>query len=173
MQIRKCQESDIVSTGAFYDKVITWLDAHINYPKWIYRIYPSEGSVREMVRSGAQYICTDDQTIIGAFVLSTDPQGNYSRGNWTCDLREGSYLTLHAFAVEPDIHGQGLGSKMLQFCIEKARSEGYKALRLDIVPTNIPARRLYEKNGFQYVGEADLERGIEDIPVWSLFELIL
>ena len=89
------------------------------------------------------------------------------------DLPEGSYLTLHAFAVEPDIHGQGLGSKMLQFCIEKARSEGYKALRLDIVPTNIPARRLYEKNGFQYVGEADLERGIEDIPVWSLFELIL
>ena len=173
MKIRKCEEGDIISTGSFYDRVVTWLDAHINYPKWIYRIYPSEESVREMVRSNAQYICVDDQQIIGAFVLTTDPQGNYSRGNWTCDLQEGEYLTIHAVAVEPELHGQGLGSQIIRYCIDKARSEGYKALRLDIVPTNMPARRLYEKNGFQYVGDVDLDRGIDDIPTWSLFELNL
>lgn len=34
-----------------------------------------------------------------------------------------------------------------------------------------PARKLYEKNGFTYAGDVDLERGIEDIPVFSLFKL--
>ena len=35
MQIRKCVESDIAAAGEFYDSVVRWLDAHINYPRWI------------------------------------------------------------------------------------------------------------------------------------------
>ena len=54
---------------------------------------------------------------------------------------------------------------------EKAREDGYKALRLDVVPDNIPARRLFEKNGFVYAGDADLGRGYDEIPVFSLYEL--
>ena len=46
----------------------------------------------------------------------------------------------------------------------------YKAFRTYIVSENIPARRFYEKNGFTYAGEADLGRGIEDIPVFGLLE---
>ena len=38
MQIRKSEESDIEAVGKFYDEVILWLDAHINYPKWQYKI---------------------------------------------------------------------------------------------------------------------------------------
>ena len=60
---------------------------------------------------------------------------------------------------------------MVEFCIEKAKNEGYKAVRLDIVPENIPAKRLYEKAGFKYAGEKDLNRGFEDIPTFQLFEL--
>ena len=46
-----------------------------------------------------------------------------------------------------------------------------KCLASDIVPTNAPARRLFEKNGFTYAGDADLELHIEDIPMFSLYEL--
>jgi hypothetical protein len=44
---------------------------------------------------------------------------------------------------------------------------------VDIVPDNLPARKLYEKEGFTYAGDVDLERGIEEIPLFSLFELDL
>ncbi|MCR5322467.1 MAG: hypothetical protein K6E85_04275 [Lachnospiraceae bacterium] len=44
MKIRKALETDIVSTGAFYDRVVSWLDDHVNYPKWTYGVYPSEQS---------------------------------------------------------------------------------------------------------------------------------
>ncbi len=173
MRIDQCREADVPAVGAFYDQVVRWLDDHINYPKWIYRVYPSEPFARQMAAAGTQYICRKDRHIIGVFSLNDDPQGAYQKGHWKRDLPDGSYMVLHALAIAPEMHGQGLGSAVIRFCVEKAKAEGYKALRLDIVPNNHPARRLYEKNGFRYAGDADLERGIAGIPIFSLFELNL
>lgn len=63
--------------------------------------------------------------------------------------------------------------KVSALCIQYARKNGYKAIRLDVVPGNVPAIRLYEKMGFTYAGTADLLRGIEDIPLFDLYELNL
>ncbi len=173
MRIQKCQEADIVAAGAFYDDVVFWLDHHINYPKWMYKNYPSEDWVRQMTAAGEQYLCTEGEQLIGAFVLNDDPQGNYKKGNWSIELPEGSYMVLHALAIAPELQGRGLGAEVVRFCVEKARADGYKALRLDIVPGNLPARKLYERNGFRYVGDADLDRGLAHIPIFSLYELDL
>lgn len=170
IQIRKCEEADIASAGAFYDRVVQWLDAHRNYPLWRYREYPSEESVRTMTAEGSQYICLDADQVIGAFVLNDDPQGKYRNGKWEKNLPDGSYMVLHTLAVDPDLNGKGIGSKAIDFCVEKAKADGFRALRVDLVPDNLPARKLYEKNGFTYAGDADLERGIDGIPVFSLFE---
>ena len=70
-----------------------------------------------------------------------------------------------------DIHRHGLGSEIIHFCIDKAKSQGYKAIRLDVVPNNYPARILFEKNGFTYAGDVDLELKIGNIPYFSLYEL--
>ena len=56
---------------------------------------------------------------------------------------------LHTLAVSPVCYGQGVGSKMVALCIQYARKNGYKAIRLDVVPGNVPAIRLYEKFGFR------------------------
>lgn len=37
----------------------------------------------------------------------------------------------------------------------------------------IPAKRLYEKCGFQYMGDVDLERNIAGIPLFFMYELNL
>ena len=42
---------------------------------------------------------------------------------------------------------------------------------MDAVPDNIPALKLYKKSGFVYVGDADLDRGIDYIPTFSLLEM--
>ena len=173
VKTRKCHEEDIVRTGRFYDGVILWLKEHANYPRWIYHVYPSEDSVRRMTGSGAQFICLDEGSIVGAFALNDEPQGNYQKGQWSRKLDDGSYMVIHALAVDPGYQGQGLGSDMIRFCIDKARSEGYEAIRVDIIPTNVPARRLFEKNGFTYAGDTDLELDIGNNPVFSLYELDL
>lgn len=171
MQIRKCRETEIVEVGAFYDEIVWWLDNHINYPKWMYKIYPSESFVRESTMAGKQYVCMKGRKLAGAFVLNDDPQGNYQKGKWARHIPDGEYMVLHALAISPELQGKGLGAEIVRFCTEEAKSKGYKAFRLDIVPGNAPAQKLYEKSGFKYAGDADLDRGIAHIPVFSLYEL--
>lgn len=170
MQIRKCQETDIPAAGAFYDRVVLWLDQHVNYPKWIYRIYPSESFVREMTADGAQYLCEENGILIGAFALDADPQGSYQKVNWKHPFPGGSYMVIHALAIDPGMWKNGIASEVIRFCEDKAKADGCRALRVDIVPENLPARKLFEKNGFTWAGDADMGLGFAGIPVFSLYE---
>lgn len=171
MRIEKCQAADVAEVGAFYETMVRWLDSHINYPKWIRGVYPTKTTAREHTAAGNQYVCRDGRDIVAAFILNDDPQGNYQKGNWSQPLDDGEYMVLHTLAVAPDQQGKGIGAQILRFCADKAKAEGYKALRVDIVPGNRPAQKLYEKNGFRCAGTFDLERGIEGIPEFILYEL--
>lgn len=171
MIIRRCTEADIVQVGQFYDRVVRYLCENVNYPKWEYKVYPSEEYVRKMTQVQQQFICRDNDTIVGAFVLNDDPQGKYENAKWRSELTQGEYMVCHTLATDPMAQGKGIGKFMVEYCINYARNQGYKAIRLDVVPENIPARKLYEKCGFQYVGDVDLERNIEEIPMFSMYEL--
>ena len=145
MQIRKCKDEEIICTGEFYDNIVKYLDEHINYPRWIYQVYPSIDSVMEMTKEKSQYICIYDKRIIGAFVLNNQSQGKYSKGKWSKDLPEESYMVIHALAIDHVMQGCGIASKIFKFSIGKAKEEGYESIRVNIVPDNIPAKKLFEK----------------------------
>lgn len=116
-------------------------------------------------------MCLDGKRVVGAFILNEDAQGAYEKGNWKVPLKDGEYVVIHTLAVSPEEYGKGIASIMTNYCIDTARSKGYKAIRLDAVPDNFPAKKLYEKNGFSFAGDVDLERGFENIPFFSLYEL--
>ncbi len=171
MVIRKCTEEEIVKIGEFYDQVVKYLCENVNYPKWTYKEYPSEPFVRAMVEEKSQFVCYEGDEIVGAFVLNDDPQGKYDNATWSKVLAQGTYMVCHALATRPDIQGKGLGKEIVAFCVDYAKEQGMKGIRLDVVPDNIPAKKLYEKCGFQYAGDVDLERGIQEIPVFSMYEM--
>ena len=54
--------------------------------------------------------------------------------------------------VHPDYQGRGLGQIILSELEARACAIGYKTLHLDTSVVQIPARKLYEKNGFREVG---------------------
>ena len=168
MIIKKCELNDIKEVSNFYDEVILYLDRNINYPKWKYKIYPSIISVTANVNKGFQYVAMNNNDIIAAFVLNDDGEGSYYKTSWSKDIDK--YMVIHAFAIKPDLQHKGLGSKIIDFCKEEALKQGYQGIRLDVVPENIPAKKLYLKNGFKYVGDIDLDRNIEDVPLFSMFE---
>ncbi len=171
MKIRICKETDIIEAGKFYDRAVKYLCENTNYPKWEYKVYPSEESVRKMTEVQQQYICLEDDVIVGAFVLNEDPQGKYENAKWSRTLEQGEYMVCHTLATEPMVQGKGIGRQMVEYCVSYAKNNGYKGIRLDVVPENIPARRLYEKCGFVYIGDVDLERDIEEIPMFSMYEM--
>jgi ribosomal protein S18 acetylase RimI-like enzyme len=59
-----------------------------------------------------------------------------------------------SIAVVPSKRGTGLGSELLKALLERARTDGYEAISLSVEKDN-PAVGLYERHGFQRVGEDD------------------
>ncbi|MEJ7790477.1 MAG: GNAT family N-acetyltransferase [Gaiellaceae bacterium] len=57
-----------------------------------------------------------------------------------------------AIAVVPSKRGHGVGEELLVALLERARASGYEALSLSVEPGN-PARKLYERHGFEVVGQ--------------------
>ena len=174
MEIRKCAVSEAAAVGEFYDATVKFMeDNGVNYPKWIYKVFPTTDYATDSARAGNQFICTDGEKILAAFVLSENPEGDYSKGAWSQNLADGEFLVLHAFAVAPSVWRQGLGKKIIEFCTSYAAEKNYRALRLDIVPENFPAQKLYEACGFKFVGAADLGRGFSGIARFCMYERIL
>jgi len=56
-----------------------------------------------------------------------------------------------AIAVVPSQRGKGVGEQLLLALIDRAREAGYTSLSLSVEPGN-PARKLYERHGFEVVG---------------------
>lgn len=64
--------------------------------------------------------------------------------------------------VHPDYQGRGFGQIILDELEARARAMGYKTLHLDTSVMQIPAQKLYEKNGYREVGR-DNYQGLEVI----------
>lgn len=170
MELIKCMPEHFEPVTEFYERVVKHLQETVNYPKWS-KEHPNREGIRASIAKGEQYICMDGAEIVGAVVLNEDPGGNYDAGEWSRELKSGEYMVVHTFATEPSGRHKGIGSAMLDACIELVRRAGYKAIRLDVVPGNIPAINLYKKKHFTYAGTKDLERGFDYIPEFELYEL--
>jgi ribosomal-protein-alanine N-acetyltransferase len=64
-------------------------------------------------------------------------------------LDEGSLDTI---AVEPAFRRQGVADALVAHAITQGRAQNLAFLTLEVREGNLPARKLYEKHGFQVVG---------------------
>lgn len=158
------------AVAGMYARVVEKLERTVNYPKWS-KYHPSREYVADSIRRGEQFACVAGGRVIGAVVLNESPEGKYGLGAWSRDLREGEYLVLHILAVDPDYERLGVGGFLVDGSVAFAKAKGYKAVRLDIVPENLPAAELYRSRGFVSAGRVDRLREIEGIPVFEIFEL--
>ena len=170
MEFIKCEKEHFGAVAKMYESSVDYLNRTINYPLWTSE-HPSREYVEESIARGEQFACVESGRVLGAVVLSENPEGSYELGDWSRNFRYGEYLVIHILAVDPGHLKEGVGEFMVDGCISYAKSRGYKALRLDVVPGNVPAVRLYEKKGFVFAGEKDLQRGIKELPIFDLYEL--
>ncbi len=56
------------------------------------------------------------------------------------------------FATRPEWRRQGIGERLLLALLDLAAARGAHEATLEVRPSNMPARRLYEKYGFKVVG---------------------
>lgn len=64
--------------------------------------------------------------------------------------REGVY-ELSKMGVKPQFQGLGIGNKLMDFCIEFSKKQGWKRIFLDSNRKLTPAITLYQKSGFKEI----------------------
>ena len=87
------------------------------------------------------------------------------------DNYEGNICEFQKMYFLPEARGLGLGSKMINICLEKAREIGFKKCYLETMPYMDSARALYKKNGFISLDKPVGDTGHYSCNVWMLKDL--
>jgi len=83
----------------------------------------------------------------------------------------GDCVELVKYYVLAGERGLGIGKKLMELCIDKARQFGYTRLYLETVPELGDAIRIYERAGFEQISNAMGNSGHYFCNVWMLKDL--
>lgn len=117
----------------------------------MYETYTTDKSV--------YYVVENQGKIIGGAGIAPLENGPTD----TCELQKMYFLS--------EARGLGLGSKMMDKCLESARSFGFKRCYLETMPYMEAAQKLYRGTGFEYLDAPMGNTGHSSCPVWMIKQL--
>lgn len=92
-------------------------------------------------RGGEQWSAVEGQRWLGAYTLRANQPGR------------GAHVATASYLVAREARGEGVGRRMGEHSIERARALGFEALQFNlVVDANEPAVKLWKSLGFQVVG---------------------
>ena len=135
-------ELDIPKVGTAYeDPYLDLMYEEYNKPKSVY------------------YVVENNGRILG--VAGIAPLAN--EADSICELQKMYFL--------PETRGIGIGTEMMEVCIQSARKFGFERCYLETMPFMLDAQKLYKKTGFEYISGPMGSTGHVSCPVWMLKEL--
>lgn len=135
-------ELDIPKVGTAYeDPYLDLMYQEYNKPKSVY------------------YVVENNGRIVG--VAGIAPLEN--EADSICELQKMYFL--------PETRGIGIGTEMMEVCIQSARNFGFEKCYLETMPFMLDAQKLYKKTGFEYISGPMGSTGHVSCSVWMLKEL--
>jgi len=130
---------DYPKTGtAFADKQLDFMFETYDKPKSIYLVVEVEGKI--VGGAGVSQLDNSEENI--------------------CELQKMYFLQ--------EVRGKGIGFKMIQKCLTKAKEFGYEKCYLETLPEMLAAQSLYKKVGFEYLCQPMGGTGHTSCPVWMI-----
>lgn len=166
-------EKDIDELERLYDDINDYLSEGINYPCWRKGIYPVRENAEAGIRERNLYVLRVDGRIAGTVILRHEPEHGYEQAEWSYKGDYSDIFVIYTLAVHPDYLRQGIGAALMNHIADLARASHIKSIRLDVYEKNLPAIKLYEKYGFQYIDTVDLGYGQYGLGFFRLYEMLL
>ena len=118
---------------------------------WNIEIYPDKIFVETAVSNGEMFIMRENGRIAAAAVVNHAVNPEYDSIDWKIKGPKDKIATIHALAVIPEKQGSKMSCTMLADIEDHCRKNGDIAIHLDVIDTNIPAYKLYSRNGYKEV----------------------
>ena len=171
MMIRKALPYEAQAVLDLYHSVIDGMANSPYKPKWQKGIYPTMDDISPAINNKELYIAlSEDNAVSGAVIIRHKTEAGYESVSWALDTQ--NYSVVHLLAVSPTQQRSGIARALLETARDKARENGSEAIRLDTLPYNIPAQRLYESFGFQYRGEVELYYTVTGNTAYKMYEYL-
>jgi putative acetyltransferase len=84
---------------------------------------------------------------------------------------EGSVCELQKMYFLETARGRGLGTQMMQVCLDQARNFGFEKCYIETMPYMKAAQKLYVRTGFEYIDGPLGDTGHFSCPVHMLIDL--
>jgi len=135
-------EMEIPKVGTAYeDPYLDLMFQEYNKPQSVYFVVEHEGEI--VGCAGIAPLANEDASI--------------------CELQKMYFL--------PETRGLGIGSAMIDKCLEQAKAFGFKKCYIETMPFMHAAQKLYKKTGFTYLNAPLGNTGHNSCPVWMLKDL--
>lgn len=173
IQIEKASLQDLDGIEQLYIEAVSYLEAHTNFPGWKIGVYPIREDAEGALSENALFAVKEKEQVIGSFILKHTLEEGYKQADWGMESDYDKIYVIYTFVVHPTFQQKGIGQKIMEYIIDLGRREHMKAIRLDVVADNMPAIRMYERAGFQYVATVDLGYGMFGLNEFALYQMIL
>jgi ribosomal protein S18 acetylase RimI-like enzyme len=166
MQVERAKLSDALSVMQIVTLCIAQMRAQGIY-QWD-EIYPNLHVVEEGARSGALFVIRQEGGCVASVCLNDVQPEQYHPLPWRCP--KGRALVIHRLCVHPEWQRRGAGRHLMDFTEKFAQEQGFSCIRLDCYTGNPRALALYERRGYQRIGQALFPR--RELP-FDCFEKIM
>ena len=139
-----------------YIEVIEQTPDFMRNVRWIYGQHPKDEMIQDYMDNGEMYALMNGNEIAGMVAVVMHQDDNYKAVPWQVDLRNDEVATIHILAICPEYQGRLLGIQLINQIEKLSKNNGKKAVRLDVLKSNIPARKMYERAGYSLRGEQKL-----------------
>ena len=156
MEFAVAKPSDLDELNALYRAAILHMDAQGIF-QWD-DIYPARDVLAEDISHGEMEIARIGGQIAAAFTLNPRCDEEYELGAWR--YPDARFCVLHRLCVHPLNQGQGVATQAMNYIEDSLLQRGYETVRLDAFSSNPFALRLYEKRGYERVGEVQFRKGL-------------
>ena len=139
-----------------YIEVIEQTPDFMRNVRWIYGQHPKDEMIQDYMDNGEMYALMNGNEIAGMVAVVMHQDDNYKTVPWQVDLRNDEVATIHILAICPEYQGRSLGIQLINQIEKLSKNNGKKAVRLDVLKSNIPAKKMYERAGYSLRGEQKL-----------------
>lgn len=120
-------------------------------------VYPNRAVLLNDIEQKELFGYYANDELVACIALNSVQSPEYKAVSW--QLNDDLPLVVHRLCVHPENKGQGIAQRIMTYVETYAMKKNYQSIRLDAFQKNPAAVHLYQKVGYDLVGEVTFRKG--------------